>query len=59
VVGAISPIGQKKRLPTVLDTKAADHPIIYVSGGRRGLEIGLEPEELIRLTGASLAPIAR
>lgn len=59
VLGGISPIGQKRRLPTVLDESAVDHPVIYVSGGRRGLDIGLAPEDLVALVGAILAPLGR
>ena len=59
VVGGISPIGQKRALPTVVDTTAADHPTVYVSGGRRGLDIGLSPADLITVTKARTAAIAR
>jgi Cys-tRNA(Pro)/Cys-tRNA(Cys) deacylase len=59
VVGGISPIGQKRRLPTVLDDSAAEHPVVYVSGGRRGLDVGLAPEDLVRATGAVRARICR
>ncbi|MBE2317940.1 Cys-tRNA(Pro) deacylase [Solirubrobacter sp. CPCC 204708] len=58
VAGGISPLGQRKALPTVLDESAADHPTIHVSGGRRGFEIELDPNELIRLTRAVTAPIS-
>lgn len=59
VVGGISPIGQKRRLRTVLDASAADHMTVYVSGGRRGVDLGLAPADLVRVTEAALAPIAR
>lgn len=59
VVGGISPIGQKRALPTVLDTTASDHESVLVSGGRRGLDLELSPGDLVRATGATLAPIAR
>ncbi|GAB2582443.1 Cys-tRNA(Pro) deacylase [Kribbella endophytica] len=59
VVGGISPIGQKRRLPTVVDTTATGHDTVYVSGGRRGLDIGLAPADLITVTAALTAPIAR
>jgi Cys-tRNA(Pro)/Cys-tRNA(Cys) deacylase len=59
VVGGISPIGQKRALPTVVDSTATDHPTVYVSGGRRGLDIGLSPADLIAVTNARTAAIAR
>ncbi len=59
VVGGISPIGQKRALPTVVDSTATDHPTVYVSGGRRGLDIGLSPADLITVTKARTAPISR
>ncbi|MBT2209845.1 MULTISPECIES: Cys-tRNA(Pro) deacylase [Actinomadura] len=59
VVGGISPLGQRRRLPTVLDASASALGTLYVSAGRRGLEIELSPADLVRLTGAVLAAIAR
>ncbi|WP_445000315.1 Cys-tRNA(Pro) deacylase [Halomonas mongoliensis] len=59
LVGGISPLGQKRRLPTFLDASAEALPALNVSGGRRGLEIRLAPADLMRLTGARLAPLAR
>lgn len=59
VVGGISPIGQKTRLRTVLDESASGFPTVFVSGGRRGFDIELAPTDLVSVTGASLAPIAR
>ncbi|AUG76659.1 aminoacyl-tRNA deacylase [Kitasatospora sp. MMS16-BH015] len=59
VLGGISPLGQRRPLPTVLDTSALAHPTVYVSAGRRGLEVSLTPADLIRLTAATTAPIGR
>jgi Cys-tRNA(Pro)/Cys-tRNA(Cys) deacylase len=59
VRGGISPLGQRKRLPTVLDDSATTHPTICVSAGRRGLEVELPGTDLAKLTEAVLAPIAR
>ncbi|MFC9894050.1 Cys-tRNA(Pro) deacylase [Nocardia sp. NPDC127579] len=57
VLGGISPLGQRKRLPTVVDTSALTWDRMLCSAGRRGLEIELAPPELVRLTGAVTAPI--
>ena len=57
VRGGISPLGQRKRLPTVIDDSAERLDLIYVSAGRRGLQVSLAPADLIRLTSATLAPI--
>jgi Cys-tRNA(Pro)/Cys-tRNA(Cys) deacylase len=59
VVGGISPGGQKRRHPTVLDASALAFETVYVSGGRRGLDLGLAPADLVRVTGATTAPIRR
>ncbi|MFG2620208.1 Cys-tRNA(Pro) deacylase [Streptomyces sp. NPDC048507] len=59
VRGGISPLGQRKRLRTVVDASAAAHATICVSAGRRGLEVELAPTTLTALTTATLAPIAR
>jgi len=59
VVGGISPLGQKREHPTVVDATALDHPTVFVSAGRRGLEVELAPADLVRLTAAVTAPIGR
>jgi Cys-tRNA(Pro)/Cys-tRNA(Cys) deacylase len=58
VTGGISPVGQRSRLPIVIDESASGLPTLYVSGGRRGLQIELAPADLVQVTGATLAPIA-
>ena len=59
VVGGISPIGQKTRHETVLDETAELWDVVYVSGGRRGFDLGLAPADLVRATDAVVADIAR
>ena len=57
VLGGVSPLGQKKRLPTVLDASAQAFDTIFCSGGRRGLEIELSPDALSGATNARFADL--
>ncbi|MGI5292375.1 Cys-tRNA(Pro) deacylase [Nonomuraea polychroma] len=59
VVGGISPLGQRKQLPTVVDSSALDFETIYFSAGKRGLQIETAPDNLITLTRAVTAPIGK
>jgi Cys-tRNA(Pro)/Cys-tRNA(Cys) deacylase len=59
VLGGISPLGQRKALPTVVDESALTFPTIMVSAGKRGLQVELPPAELVRLTRARTAPVGR
>ncbi|NIR32762.1 MAG: Cys-tRNA(Pro) deacylase [Gammaproteobacteria bacterium] len=59
VIGGISPLGQRSRLTTVVDASALGFDSLYVSGGKRGLELELSPQDLIRLTKAGVASIGR
>jgi Cys-tRNA(Pro)/Cys-tRNA(Cys) deacylase len=59
VAGGISPIGQRRPHPTVVDESALGFETVYVSAGRRGLDLGIAPADLVRVTGAALAPIGR
>jgi Cys-tRNA(Pro)/Cys-tRNA(Cys) deacylase len=59
VVGGISPLGQRKRLPTTIDSSALEWETVFVSAGRRGLQIELSPADLVRLTDATVASIVR
>jgi Cys-tRNA(Pro)/Cys-tRNA(Cys) deacylase len=59
VVGGISPIGQRRQLRTVLDASADAFATILVSAGRRGLQVELAPTDLVAVTSATVAPIAR
>jgi Cys-tRNA(Pro)/Cys-tRNA(Cys) deacylase len=59
VLGGISPLGQRKKLPTVVDESALEYKTVFCSAGRRGLEIELAPADLVRLSSARTAPIGR
>jgi Cys-tRNA(Pro)/Cys-tRNA(Cys) deacylase len=59
VVGGISPLAPRRPLPVVVDASAADHPTVLVSAGRRGLQLELAPDDLVRLAGATTAAVTR
>jgi Cys-tRNA(Pro)/Cys-tRNA(Cys) deacylase len=59
VRGGISPLGQRRPLRTVVDGGALDHPTVFVSAGRRGLEVELAPQALVDLTTAVVAAVGR
>jgi Cys-tRNA(Pro)/Cys-tRNA(Cys) deacylase len=59
VLGGVSPLGQKNRLKTIIDSSANDHSTIYVSAGRRGLEIELNPQDLKALLNGVFAQITQ
>ena len=59
VVGGISPLGQRRAHPTVVDDSASRHHTVLVSGGRRGRDVELAPTDLVAMTGAVVAPIGR
>jgi Cys-tRNA(Pro)/Cys-tRNA(Cys) deacylase len=59
VTGGISPVGQRKRLPTLVDASALEHAQVYVSAGRRGLELALAPQDLIVVTGSETRVLRR
>jgi Cys-tRNA(Pro)/Cys-tRNA(Cys) deacylase len=58
VAGGTSPLGQRRRLPTHVDASALEHETILVNAGRRGLQLELDPRDLVRLTDARVHPIA-
>jgi Cys-tRNA(Pro)/Cys-tRNA(Cys) deacylase len=59
VAGGISPVGQKRAHPTVVDASALDHPAVLVSAGRRGLDLELAPADLVAITGAIVDRVGR
>jgi len=59
VVGGIAPVGQKRRLPTVVDASASAYDEVYVSAVRRGLDLGIAPADLVAVTGALTAAVSR
>ena len=59
MTGGISPLGQRRQLPTLVDASALEHETLYVSAGRRGLEIELSPEDLMALTAAESRTLTR
>jgi Cys-tRNA(Pro)/Cys-tRNA(Cys) deacylase len=58
VVGGISPLGQRTRLPVVVDSSAEEFETVFVSAGKRGLQLQLAPADLVRAANATTAPIA-
>lgn len=59
VLGGVSPLGQKRKLPTVVDSTAEPLETLFVSAGKRGIDMELSPEDLVRLTRGKYAPISR
>jgi Cys-tRNA(Pro)/Cys-tRNA(Cys) deacylase len=59
VTGGISPLGQRRRLPVVVDETALAHDTVFCSAGQRGLQVEIAPADLIRAAGAVVAPIGR
>ena len=59
VVGGISPLGSRRALPVVIEESALDHDTVFVSAGRRGLQLELSPRDLVRLSSAISARVAR
>ena len=58
IMGGVSPLGQKKKLATAIDISATNFPTIFISGGRRGLDIQIDPQDLAKLTGAAFSQLS-
>ncbi len=58
LVGGISPFGQRRTLPVVADDSLLRHDSVFVNGGQRGLQVEVDPNDLVAVTGATLAPVA-
>lgn len=56
-VGGISPFGQKRKVPVAFEAAAIDHPLVYINGGQRGLQVCLDPAEAVRVLDAIVAPV--
>jgi Cys-tRNA(Pro)/Cys-tRNA(Cys) deacylase len=56
-VGGVSPFGQKKRLPTVMEAAALAEPYVFLNGGQRGLQVKLAPADAVKALGAATAAI--
>lgn len=59
VAGGISPVGQRRSHPTVVDSTALEHPTVFVSAGRRGLDLEIAPSDLVTVTGAVTHRVGR
>jgi len=59
ILGGVSPLGQKNKLKTIIDSSALEYPTVFVSAGRRGLEIELKPNDLLSITQAKFAEICQ
>jgi Cys-tRNA(Pro)/Cys-tRNA(Cys) deacylase len=57
VIGGVSPFGQKKRAPTVFEASAMAHPLVFMNGGQRGLQVRMAPSDAVAALGAMVAEI--
>jgi Cys-tRNA(Pro)/Cys-tRNA(Cys) deacylase len=58
VIGGVSPFGQKRRVPTVVEESALEHPLVFINAGQRGLQVRLDPEDAVAVLHARVAAIA-